>query len=40
MIKPLLFLIHGVFSTGTFSGKKLDVLGNFCWCEFHLFSPK
>ena len=21
-------------------GEKIDVLGNFYWCEFHLFSPK
>ena len=20
--------------------EKIDVLGHFCWCEFHLFSPK
>ena len=20
--------------------EKIDILGNFCWCEFHLFSPK
>ena len=21
-------------------GEKIEVLGNFCWCEFHLLSPK